>query len=84
MGSSNYHLGNVSDVFSRVRSPLAVDIWQSTIQVLKEVMDALASNHFLVEDDIMARLVQSVVELVVQLDVKPEGGDSCASLKVDI
>ncbi|KAF2313562.1 hypothetical protein GH714_011735 [Hevea brasiliensis] len=40
--------------FVRVGSSLPADIWQSTIKVLRKVMDALASKSSLVEDFVMS------------------------------
>ncbi|GFS44555.1 ARM repeat superfamily protein [Actinidia rufa] len=63
----------ISEVFSRVGSSLSVDIWQSTIQVLKKVMDGLASKHFLVEDIVMARFYTSLLHCLHLVLVDPKG-----------
>ncbi|KAI8569955.1 hypothetical protein RHMOL_Rhmol02G0318400 [Rhododendron molle] len=63
----------IGDVFSRVGSSLSVDIWKSTVQVLKEVMDVLASKHFLVEDDIMARFYTSLLHCLHLVIMDPKG-----------
>ncbi|XP_057510262.1 uncharacterized protein LOC130792729 isoform X1 [Actinidia eriantha] len=63
----------IGEVFSRVGSSLSVDIWQSTIQVLKKVMDGLASKHFLVEDIVMARFYTSLLHCLHLVLVDPKG-----------
>ncbi|XP_021667180.2 uncharacterized protein LOC110655247 isoform X3 [Hevea brasiliensis] len=47
--------------FVRVGSSLPADIWQSTIKVLRKVMDALASKSSLVEDFVMSRFYASLL-----------------------
>ncbi|XP_058197735.1 uncharacterized protein LOC131313432 isoform X2 [Rhododendron vialii] len=63
----------IGDVFSRVGSSLSVDIWKSTVQVLKEVTDVLASKHFLVEDNIMARFYTSLLHCLHLVIMDPKG-----------
>ncbi|KAF7150789.1 hypothetical protein RHSIM_Rhsim02G0255700 [Rhododendron simsii] len=63
----------IGDVFSRVGSSLSVDIWKSTVQVLKEVTDVLASKHFLVEDNIMARFYTSLFHCLHLVIMDPKG-----------
>lgn len=63
----------IGDVFSRVGASLSVDIWKSIVQVLKEVTDVLASKHFLVEDDIMARFYTSLLHCLHLVIMDPKG-----------
>ncbi|XP_022762478.1 uncharacterized protein LOC111308416 [Durio zibethinus] len=45
----------LGEVYSRTGSSFPVDMWQSTIQVLRKVMDLLASKNLVVEDIVMLR-----------------------------
>ncbi|KAL7221934.1 hypothetical protein ACSBR1_023804 [Camellia fascicularis] len=63
----------ISEVFSRVGSSLSVDMWQSTIQVLKNVMDVLASKNLLVEDNVMAKFYTSLLHCLHLVLIDPKG-----------
>uniref|UniRef100_A0A5B7A0N8 Putative HEAT repeat-containing protein 6 n=1 Tax=Davidia involucrata TaxID=16924 RepID=A0A5B7A0N8_DAVIN len=63
----------IGEVFSRVGSSFPVDIWQSTIEVLKKVMDALASKSLLVEDNVMARFYTSLLHCLHLVLIDPKG-----------
>ncbi|KAI8026048.1 NPC intracellular cholesterol transporter 1 [Camellia lanceoleosa] len=63
----------VSEVFSRVGSSLSVDMWQSTIQGLKNVMDVLASKTLLVEDNVMAKFYTSLLHCLHLVLIDPKG-----------
>ncbi|THG16207.1 hypothetical protein TEA_002769 [Camellia sinensis var. sinensis] len=63
----------ISEVFSRVGSSLSVDMWQSTIQVLKNMMDVLASKNLLVEDNVMAKFYTSLLHCLHLVLIDPKG-----------
>lgn len=45
----------LGETISRAGSSFPVDIWKSTIEVLRKVMDALAAHSLLEEDSVMSR-----------------------------
>ncbi|XP_057969644.1 uncharacterized protein LOC131158794 isoform X2 [Malania oleifera] len=51
----------IGEVLSRVGPSLPFKIWQSTVEVLRKVMDVLASRSLLVEDSIMSRFYASLL-----------------------
>ncbi|KAK2981971.1 hypothetical protein RJ640_019191 [Escallonia rubra] len=63
----------ISEVFSRAGTYLQVDNWQSTIEVLRKVMDALASKGLLVEDNFMARYYNSLLHCLHLILMDPKG-----------
>ncbi|KAG9155228.1 hypothetical protein Leryth_023327 [Lithospermum erythrorhizon] len=69
----SYAFTMICDIYSRVGPSLSVDIWQSSIQVVRKVMDALASKCLLVEDSIMARFYHSLLQTLHVLLVDPKG-----------
>ncbi|XP_059662080.1 uncharacterized protein LOC132308109 isoform X2 [Cornus florida] len=63
----------IGEVFSRVGSSFPLETWQSTIEVLKKVMDVLASRNLLVEDNVMARFYTSLLHCLHLVLVDPKG-----------
>ncbi|KAL6986551.1 hypothetical protein U1Q18_019909 [Sarracenia purpurea var. burkii] len=63
----------IGEIFSREGSSLPVDIWQSTIKVLRKVMDVLASKNFLVEDNVMAGYYSSLLHCLHLVLMDPKG-----------
>ncbi|XP_052210867.1 uncharacterized protein LOC127813768 isoform X2 [Diospyros lotus] len=63
----------IGDAFSRVGPSLSEDIWQSSIQVLKKVMDVLASKNLLVDDNVMARFYTSLLQCLHLVLINPKG-----------
>ncbi|KAH9718802.1 DUF4042 domain-containing protein [Citrus sinensis] len=51
----------LGEAFSRAGSSLPVDIWQSTIEVLRKVIDVIASKSVLGEDSILSRFYSSLL-----------------------
>uniref|UniRef100_A0A2P2LUC3 Uncharacterized protein MANES_17G015000 n=1 Tax=Rhizophora mucronata TaxID=61149 RepID=A0A2P2LUC3_RHIMU len=51
----------LGEAFVRIGSSFPPDIWQSTIEVLRKVMDVLAAKNLLVEDNIMSRFYASLL-----------------------
>ncbi|GAB2277718.1 hypothetical protein Dimus_012421 [Dionaea muscipula] len=63
----------IGDAFSRVGSCFPLDIWQSTTEVLRKVMDALASKTLLVEDSVVSKLYASLLNCLHQVLVNRRG-----------
>ncbi|KAK9275882.1 hypothetical protein L1049_023156 [Liquidambar formosana] len=63
----------IGEVFSRLGSSFPVDIWQSTIGVLRKVMDVLASKSLLVEDNVMSRFYTSLLNCLHLVLMDPKG-----------
>ncbi|CAK9149775.1 unnamed protein product [Ilex paraguariensis] len=63
----------IGEVLSRVGSPTPVDIWQSTFEILKRIMDALASKAQLVEDNVMSRFYSSLLQCLHLVLLEPKG-----------
>lgn len=63
----------ITAVFSRDGSSFPGDIWQSTIEVLRKVMDALASKSVLVEDNVMSRFYTSLLHCLHVVLTNPKG-----------
>lgn len=51
----------VGEAFARVGPSLTVEIWKSVVEVLRKVMDTLATKMFLVEDVLLSRFYASVL-----------------------
>ncbi|CAK7357536.1 unnamed protein product [Dovyalis caffra] len=51
----------LAEVFEKVGSSFPADIWQSTIEVLRKVMDALAGKNLLSEDIVMSSLATTLL-----------------------
>ncbi|GAB4836174.1 hypothetical protein Ancab_001087 [Ancistrocladus abbreviatus] len=51
----------IGEAFSRVGPSFPMEIWQSVIEVLRKVMDALASKTLLVEDTVLSRFYTSLL-----------------------
>ncbi|XP_022159609.1 HEAT repeat-containing protein 6 isoform X2 [Momordica charantia] len=52
----------LSQAITSLGSYFPVDVWMSTIQVIRKVMDFLASNSLLVEDKVMSRYYLSLLQ----------------------
>lgn len=63
----------LGEVFEKVGSSLSADVWQSTIEVLRKVMDALAINNSLSEDIVMSRFYSSLLNCLHLVLVDPKG-----------
>ncbi|KAJ6753435.1 MALARIA ANTIGEN-RELATED [Salix purpurea] len=63
----------LGDVFEKVGSSFSADVWQSTIEVLRKVMDALAINNSLPEDIVMSRFYSSLLNCLHLVLVDPKG-----------
>lgn len=63
----------LGEVFEKVGSSLSADVWQSTIEVLRKVMDALAVNNSLSEDIVMSRFYSSLLNCLHLVLVDPKG-----------
>ncbi|XP_050227184.1 uncharacterized protein LOC126676898 [Mercurialis annua] len=62
----------LGETFMRVGSSVPADIWQSTIEALRKVMDALALKSLLVEDVIMSRFYASLLNSLHLVLVNPK------------
>ncbi|XP_042519429.1 putative uncharacterized protein DDB_G0272456 [Macadamia integrifolia] len=69
-------LAMIGEAFSRVGSFVPVEMWQSTIEVLRKVMDALASKGLPVEDHSMNRFYTSVLHCLHLVLSDPKGSFS--------
>ncbi|KAJ4977016.1 hypothetical protein NE237_002122 [Protea cynaroides] len=69
-------LAMIEEAFSRVGSLVPVEIWQSTIEVLRKVMDALASKGRPVEGFVMTRFYTSVLDCLHLVLSDPKGSFS--------
>lgn len=63
----------LGEVFEKVGSSFSADVWQSTIEVLRKVMDALAINNSLSEDIVMSRFYSSLLNCLHLVLVDPKG-----------
>ncbi|XP_038687372.1 HEAT repeat-containing protein 6 isoform X2 [Tripterygium wilfordii] len=63
----------LGEACSRVGSTFPVDIWHSTIEVLRKLMDFLASKSFLVEDNLMSRFYDSLLHCLHLILMDPKG-----------
>ncbi|KAI3983804.1 hypothetical protein MKX01_011512 [Papaver californicum] len=52
----------IGEVSARMGSPISLEIWQLTLEVLRKVMDALAAKNSLVEEGLMARFYTSLLQ----------------------
>ncbi|CAH9068676.1 unnamed protein product [Cuscuta europaea] len=63
----------IGDVYSRVGSCLPVDVWESTIGVVRSSLDLLASKGTLVEDNVMAMFYTSLLNCLHFVLEDPKG-----------
>ncbi|TXG50166.1 hypothetical protein EZV62_022690 [Acer yangbiense] len=63
----------LGEAFSRAGSSFPVDIWQSTIEVFRKVMDVLASKSVLVEDSASSRFYLSLLNCLHPVLMDPKG-----------
>ncbi|XP_031094137.1 HEAT repeat-containing protein 6 [Ipomoea triloba] len=63
----------IGDLYSRAGSSLPVDVWQSTIEVLRSILDLMASKGPLVEDSVMAMFYNSLLNCLHFVLVDPRG-----------
>ncbi|KAH1107431.1 hypothetical protein J1N35_011199 [Gossypium stocksii] len=63
----------LGELYSRSCSSFPVDIWQSTIQVFRKMMDLLASKNLVVEDIIMSRFYASLLHCLHLVLLDPKG-----------
>lgn len=66
-------LAIISDVYSRVGTSLPIDIWQSTIEVLRQVLDSFASVGLIAEGRMMPRFYYSVLHCLHLVTKDPKG-----------
>ncbi|KAL4187171.1 hypothetical protein AMTRI_Chr09g37770 [Amborella trichopoda] len=52
----------MGDAFSRIGATISADIWQSTLEVLRKIMDVLASKSVLVVDSVLSRYYTSLLQ----------------------
>ncbi|GLT64682.1 hypothetical protein SLA2020_371600 [Shorea laevis] len=62
----------LGDAFSRAGSSFPVEIWQSTIEVLRKMIDVLASKNLVVEDNVMSRFYASLLHCLHLVLVDPK------------
>ncbi|KAF8379868.1 hypothetical protein HHK36_027333 [Tetracentron sinense] len=63
----------IGEAFSRVGLSVPVDMWQSTLEVLRKMMDLLASKSLLVEDNVMSRYYTSLLHCLHLVLSDPKG-----------
>ncbi|EEF43498.1 conserved hypothetical protein [Ricinus communis] len=63
----------LGDAFVRVGSSFPADVWQSIIEVLRKVMDPLASKSLLFEDVVMSRFYASLLNCLHLVLTNPKG-----------
>ncbi|XVF12805.1 hypothetical protein REPUB_Repub08aG0151600 [Reevesia pubescens] len=66
----------LGEVYSRTGSSFPADIWQSTIQVVRKMMDLLASKNLIVEDIVMSRFYASLLHCLHLVLMDPKGSIS--------
>ncbi|XWS38094.1 hypothetical protein CRYUN_Cryun19dG0101100 [Craigia yunnanensis] len=66
----------LGEVYSRTGSSFPVEMWQSTIQVLRKMMDLLASKNLVVEDIVMSRFYASLLHSLHLVLMDPKGSIS--------
>ncbi|XWS61469.1 hypothetical protein CRYUN_Cryun07bG0128200 [Craigia yunnanensis] len=66
----------LGEVYSRTGASFPVDIWRSTIQVLRKMMDLLASKNLVVEDIVMSRFYASLLHCLHLVLMDPKGSIS--------
>ncbi|XP_047960542.1 HEAT repeat-containing protein 6-like [Salvia hispanica] len=63
----------VGEVYSRVGASLPVEIWKSTVVVLRKVMDSLASKSLLMEDNTVAKFYVELLQCLHLVLAEPRG-----------
>ncbi|XP_042036103.1 HEAT repeat-containing protein 6-like isoform X2 [Salvia splendens] len=63
----------VGEVYSRVGASLPVEIWKSTVVVLRKVMDILASKSLLMEDNTVAKFYVELLQCLHLVLAEPRG-----------
>lgn len=63
----------VGEAFTRVGPSFPVDTWQSVVEVLRKVMDALATKTFPTEDGVLSRFYTSVLHCLHLVLVNRKG-----------
>ncbi|XVE58219.1 hypothetical protein DITRI_Ditri04bG0152400 [Diplodiscus trichospermus] len=66
----------LGEVYSKTGSSFTVDVWQSTIQVLRKMMDLLASKNLVVEDIVLSGFYESVLHCLHLVLIDPKGSIS--------
>ncbi|XP_058084805.1 uncharacterized protein LOC131232528 isoform X2 [Magnolia sinica] len=66
----------IGDAFARVGSSVSGDMWRSTLEVLRKVMDVLASKGLLIEDNVMSRFYTSLLHCLHLVLSNPKGSIS--------
>lgn len=62
----------LGDSFSRAGTLFPVEVWQSTLEVLRKMMDILASKNLIIEDNLMSRLYVSLLHCLHLVLVDPK------------
>ncbi|KAG6418405.1 hypothetical protein SASPL_120609 [Salvia splendens] len=63
----------IGEAYSRVGASLPVEIWKSTIVVLRKVMDILASKGLLMEDNTVATFYVELLQCLHLVPAEPRG-----------
>ncbi|XP_038875588.1 HEAT repeat-containing protein 6 isoform X1 [Benincasa hispida] len=63
----------LSQAITSLGSYFPVDVWKSTIQVIRKLMDFLASTSLLVEDNVMSRYYLSLLRCLHLVIAEPKG-----------
>ncbi|KAI3888557.1 hypothetical protein MKX03_001320 [Papaver bracteatum] len=63
----------IGEVHARMGTPVSLEIWQLTLEVLRKVMDSLAAKNSLVEDSLMSRFYTSLLRCLHLVLSEPKG-----------
>ncbi|XP_078174043.1 ARM repeat superfamily protein isoform X2 [Carex rostrata] len=64
---------NLGKVLALIGSTISADLWQSIIELLRKVIDFLASNNLLLEDNIMSRFLSAFLYCLHLVLSDPKG-----------
>ncbi|XP_042459639.1 HEAT repeat-containing protein 6-like isoform X1 [Zingiber officinale] len=66
-------LSIMCDSLTGIVSSIPIDLWQSTIEVLRKVMDYLTSKNLLLENSVMSRLLTNLLNVLHIVLLEPKG-----------
>ncbi|XP_074555845.1 uncharacterized protein LOC141811704 isoform X3 [Curcuma longa] len=66
-------LSIMCDSLTGIVSSIPIDLWQSTIEVLRKVMDYLTSKNLLLENSVMSRLLTNLLNVLHMVLLEPKG-----------
>ncbi|WOK95364.1 hypothetical protein Cni_G04071 [Canna indica] len=69
-------LSMICDAFTAIGSSIPANLWETTVEVLRKVMDYLASKNLLLENPVMSRFFSNLLNCLHSVLLEPKGSIS--------